>query len=133
MCMVVTLFPWQMASDKTTPTASGIGAGFPLRVEGEANGEGSETHLPAPLELPLDLAQVLANQTRLIEVLTRSLENQRVQLAAHQLSGMALARWDTFSEVVRDATWAEFGTAFREHHVPQGIVQLKEDEFRELT
>jgi hypothetical protein len=29
------------------------------------------------LELPLDLAQVLANQTRLIEVLIRSLENQR--------------------------------------------------------
>jgi hypothetical protein len=60
-------------------------------------------------------------------------ENQRVQLAAHQLSGMALAWWDTFSEAVRDATWAEFKTAFREHHVPQGIVQLKQDEFRELT
>jgi hypothetical protein len=182
--MIVTLFPWQMASDKTTPTASGIGAGCPLRAEGEAGGEGSETHLPAPPELPLHLAQVLANQTRLIEVLTRSLENQRpgggrpqdrmgeflrlkpptfagssnpldaddwlrtikrkleaigcpenqrVQLAAHQLSGMALAWWDTFSEAVRDATWAEFETAFREHHVPQGIVQLKEDEFRELT
>jgi hypothetical protein len=65
-----------MASDKTTPTASRIGAGFPLGAEGEAGGEGSETHLPAPPELPLDLAQVLANQTRLIEVLTRSLENQ---------------------------------------------------------
>jgi hypothetical protein len=32
--MVVTLFPWQMASDKTTPTASEIGAGFPLGAEG---------------------------------------------------------------------------------------------------
>jgi hypothetical protein len=173
-----------MASDKTTPTASGIGAGFPLRAEGEADREESETHLPAPPQLPLDLAQVLANQTRLIEVLTRSLENQRpkggrpqdkmgdflrlkpptfagssnpldvddwlrtvkrkleaigcpknqrVQLAAHQLSGMALAWWDTFNVTIRDATWAEFETAFREHHVPQGLVQLKEDEFRELT
>jgi hypothetical protein len=63
MCMIVTLLPWQMASDKTTPTASGIGAGFPLRAKGEAGREGSETHLPAPPELPLDLAQVLANQT----------------------------------------------------------------------
>jgi hypothetical protein len=173
-----------MASDQTTPTASGIGAGFPLGAEGEAGGEGSETHLPAPPELPLDLAQVLANQTQLIEVLTRSLENQRpgggrphdrmgeflrlkpptfagssnpldaddwlrtikrkleaigcpenqrVQLAAHQLSGMALAWWDTFSAAVRDTTWAEFEIAFREHLVPQGIVQLKEDEFQELT
>ena len=56
-------------------------------------------------------------------------ENQRVQLAAHQLSGMALAWWDTFNVTIRDATWAEFEAAFREHHVPQGLVQLKEDEF----
>jgi hypothetical protein len=66
-----------MASDKTTPTVSGIGARTPLGIEGEVGGEGSETHLPAPLELPPDLAQVLTNQTRLIEVLTRSLKNQR--------------------------------------------------------
>jgi hypothetical protein len=163
ICIIVTLSPWQMTSDKTTPTASGIGARFPLGAEGEVGGEGSETHLPALPELPLDLAQVLANQTRLIEVLTRSLENQRpnggrpqdrmgdflrlkpptfagssnpldandwlrmikrkleairclenqrVQWAAHQLSGMALAWWDTFSAAVRDATWTEFETAF---------------------
>jgi hypothetical protein len=184
MCIVVILFPWQMALDKTTPTASGIGARFPLGAEGEAGGEGSETHLPTPQELPLDLAQVLANQTRLIEVLARSLENKRpnggrpqdrmgdflrlkpptfagssnpldandwllmikrkleaigfpknqhVHLAAHQLSGMALSWWDTFSVAVRDATWVEFEAASREHHVPQGIIQLTEDEFRELT
>jgi oligoendopeptidase F len=48
-------------------------------------------------------------------------------------TGMALSWWDTFSAAVRYATWAEFETAFQEHHVPQGIVQLKEDEFRELT
>jgi hypothetical protein len=162
-----------MASDKTMPTTSGIGARAPLGAEGEISGEGSETHLPAPPKLPLDLAQVLANQTRLIEVLTRSLENQRpiggrpqnrmgeflrlksptftgssklldaddwlhtvkrkleairrpenhhVHLAAHQLSGMALSWWDTFSAAVRDATWAGFEAAFREHHVPLGIV-----------
>jgi hypothetical protein len=60
-------------------------------------------------------------------------ENQRVQLAAHQLSGMTLAWWDTFNAAIRYATWTEFETAFREHHVSQGIVQLKEDELRELT
>jgi hypothetical protein len=64
-----------MASDKTTPTSSGIGARSALGAKGEVGGEGSETHLPAPSELPLDLAQVLANQTRLIEVITKSLEN----------------------------------------------------------
>jgi hypothetical protein len=165
-----------MASDKTTPTASGIGAGFPLRAEGEAIREESETHLPAPPQLPLDLAQVLANQTRLIEVLTRSLENQRpnggrpqdrmgdflrlkpptfagssnpldaddwmrtikrkleafrcpenqrVQLAAHQLSGMALAWWDTFNITIRDATWAEFEVALRSTMCPKGSFNLR--------
>jgi hypothetical protein len=81
---------------------------------------------------PLDADDWLRTIKRKLEAIGCP-ENQRVQLAAHQLSGMALAWWDTFSEAVRDATWAEFKTAFREHHVPQGIVQLKEDEFRELT
>ena len=75
MCIVVIISPWQMASDKTTPTVSGIGARFPLGAEGEAGGEGSETHLPAPPELPLDLAQVLANQT---DSLRSSLEVWRI-------------------------------------------------------
>jgi hypothetical protein len=67
-----------MASDKTTTTASVIRARTPLGIEGEVDGEGSDTHLHVPPEMPLDLAQVLANQTRLIEVLTRSLKNQRL-------------------------------------------------------
>jgi hypothetical protein len=40
---------WQMASDKTTPTTSGIGARSPLGDEVEVDGEGSATHLPTPL------------------------------------------------------------------------------------
>jgi predicted alpha/beta hydrolase family esterase len=81
---------------------------------------------------PLDADDWLRTIKRKLEAIGCP-ENQHVQLVAHQLSGMALAWWDTFSAAVRDATWAEFETAFREHHVPQGIVQLKEDEFRELT
>jgi hypothetical protein len=81
---------------------------------------------------PLDADDWLCTIERKLEAIGCP-ENQRVQLAARQLSGMALAWWDTFSEAVRDATWVEFETAFCEHHVPQGIVQLKEDEFRELT
>jgi hypothetical protein len=91
ICIVVILSPlWQMASDKTTPTALGIGARTPLGVEGEDGGEGSETHLPARPKMPLNLAQVLVNQTRLIEVLTRSLENQ------HPIGGRPLDRMGEF-------------------------------------
>jgi hypothetical protein len=81
---------------------------------------------------PLDADDWLRMIKRKLEAI-RCPENQRVHLAAHQLSRMALSWWDSFSAVVRDATWVEFEAAFQEHHVPQGIVQLKEDEFRELT
>jgi hypothetical protein len=81
---------------------------------------------------PLDADDWLRTIKRKLEAIGCP-DNQRVQLAAHQLSGMALAWWDTFNAAIRDVTWTEFETAFREHHVPQGIVQLKEDEFRELT
>jgi hypothetical protein len=76
ICIVVILSPlWQMASNKTTPTALGIGARTPLGIEGEVGGEGSETHLPTPPELPFDLAQVLANQKA--DSLRSSLEASR--------------------------------------------------------
>jgi hypothetical protein len=81
---------------------------------------------------PLDADDWLRTVKRKLEAIV-CLENQRVHLATHQLSGRALSWWDTFSTTVRDATWAEFEEAFREHHVPLGIVQLKEEEFRELT
>jgi hypothetical protein len=81
---------------------------------------------------PLDADDWMRTIKRKLEAIECP-ENQRVQLAAHQLFGMALAWWDTFNVTIRDATWAEFEAAFREHHVPQGLVQLKEDEFRELT
>jgi hypothetical protein len=66
---------------------------------------------------PLDADDWLRTIKRKLEAIGCP-ENQRVQLAAHQLSGMALAWWDTFNVTIRDATWAEFETAFREHHVP---------------
>jgi hypothetical protein len=143
------------SSNPFSPLADGLGYAYhlrnwskdPLGIKGGDGEEGSETHLPAPPEMPLDLAQVLANQTGLIEILTRRLKNQcpiggrpqdrmgeflrlkpptfagssnpldadgwlrtvkreleaigcpedqRVHLAAHQLSGMALSWWGHF-------------------------------------
>jgi hypothetical protein len=80
---------------------------------------------------PLDADDWLRTIKRMLEAIGCP-KNQRVHLAAHKLSGMALSWWDTLSATVRDATWAEFEATFQEHHVPLGIVQLKE-EFRELT
>jgi hypothetical protein len=81
---------------------------------------------------PLDADDWMRTMKRKLEAIGCP-EDQRVHLAAHQLSGMALSWWDTFSAAVRNAIWVEFEAAFQEHHVPLGIVQLKGEEFRELT
>jgi uncharacterized protein (UPF0276 family) len=81
---------------------------------------------------PLDADDWMRTINRKLEAIGCP-EDQRVHLAAHQLSRMTLFWWDTFSAAVENATWAEFKAAFHEHHVPMGIVQLKEEEFRDLT
>jgi hypothetical protein len=67
-----------MASDKTTHTASGIGTRTPLGIKGEVGGEGSETHLPRTSRDATRTSPSSSQSNRLIEVLTRSLENQRL-------------------------------------------------------
>jgi hypothetical protein len=42
--------------------------------------------------------------------------HEKVQLASHQLSGPAI-------------NWSEFKATFRAHHVPQGVIKLKNQEF----
>jgi hypothetical protein len=56
-------------------------------------------------------------------------ENQRVHLAPHQLSRMALSWWDTFSAIVRDATWAGFEAAFQDTMYPWGSSNSKKKNF----
>jgi hypothetical protein len=52
---------------------------------------------------PLDADDQLRTIKRKLEAIGCP-ENQRVHLAAHQLSGMALSWWYTFSTAVRDTT-----------------------------
>jgi hypothetical protein len=68
---------------------------------------------------PLDADDWLRTIKRKLEAIGCP-ENQRVQLAAHQLSGMAIAWWDAFNVTIRDATWAEFETASGSTMCPKG-------------
>jgi hypothetical protein len=70
---------------------------------------------------PLNADDWLCIAKRKLEA-TGCLEDQRVQLGAHQFSRMALSWWVTFDAAVGNAIWAEFEVAFHEHHVPIGIV-----------
>jgi hypothetical protein len=59
----------------------------------------------------------------------------RVMLATHQLTGIALSWWEAYSGVVDNAntiTWQEFVEEFCRYHIPDRIMKLKDDEFRNL-
>src|SRR6185436_16438578 len=149
---------------------------------GENQGE-----VPLPPPPPLgDLAQIIHNQTLILETLASALVNKRpreqtmndkltaflrtkpptfagssnpldaddwlrviqrkldpfgcqdqdkVLLAAHQLTGTALAWWENYCAAARDAstiTWNEFVREFRRYHIPSATMKRKADEFRAL-
>jgi hypothetical protein len=54
-----------------------------------------------------------------------------VLLASHQLSSLAADWWDAYVEAheeFKSINWPEFNAAFRAHHVPLGVIKLKEFE-----
>jgi hypothetical protein len=63
-------------------------------------------------------------------------EREKVLFAAHQLYGLAVDWWDAYSALHPDAetiTWTEFKDSFCAHFVPAGLIELKKQEFRDLT
>ena len=62
-------------------------------------------------------------------------DRDKVLLAAHQLTGTALAWWENYYAATEDATtitWNEFVKEFRRYHIPTATMKRKADEFREL-
>ena len=73
-----------------------------------------------------------------LRVIQRKLEpfecqyRDKVLLAAHQLTGTALAWWENYCAAAEDATtitWNEFVKEFRRYHVPAATMKCKADEF----
>jgi hypothetical protein len=68
--------------------------------------------------------------------LTTCTDKECVGVAAHQLTGAACAWWDGYYDAHDDPgsiSWEEFTKAFREHHVPEGVMDAKVAEFRNFT
>src|SRR3954468_16671055 len=63
-------------------------------------------------------------------------DRDKVNYAAYHLEGAASSWWENYLNM-RPAgpatTWNEFCTAFREHHIPQGLMDRKREEFCNLT
>jgi hypothetical protein len=59
-----------------------------------------------------------------------------VLFTAQQLRGTARLWWDQFHAMQpadHVVTWDEFRTAFRAHHIPEGLIERKLNEFLSLT
>jgi hypothetical protein len=67
--------------------------------------------------------------------LTELTEEECMTVAAHQLIGTASAWWDSYCDSHPDPLhigWDEFVKAFRNHHIPEAVMDRKDDEFRHL-
>jgi hypothetical protein len=67
--------------------------------------------------------------------LIRCTETQKPLFAAQQLRGSASTWWANFVAVQpagHQITWEEFKLAFREHYVPEGVLNMKQEEFIRL-
>jgi hypothetical protein len=67
--------------------------------------------------------------------LIRCTETQKHLFAAQQLRGPANTWWTNFSAIWHaghQVTWEEFKLAFRERYVPEGVLQMKLEEFIRL-
>ncbi|CAN6195134.1 unnamed protein product [Urochloa humidicola] len=62
-------------------------------------------------------------------------DREKVLYASGQLQGAALDWWDAYQYAQPDRdliTWQQFRDSFRSHHVPEGLVTLKKQEFLAL-
>src|SRR3954470_23991358 len=63
-------------------------------------------------------------------------DGDRVNYAAYRLEGAANSWLENYLNMRSEGpptAWNEFCTAFREHHIPKGLMDRKREEFRNLT
>jgi hypothetical protein len=81
---------------------------------------------------PMDVDNWLREIEKKLE-LTELTEEECVTVVAHQLIGTAIAWWDSYCDSHPDPLhigWDEFVVAFRNHHIPEAVMDRKADEFR---
>jgi hypothetical protein len=77
---------------------------------------------------PMDADDWLMSVEKKLQVVQCN-NREKVLLAFHQLSGPAADWWDAYMkahEEPESINWPEFRAAFCAHHVPQGVIKLKE-------
>jgi hypothetical protein len=89
------------------------------------------------IEEPLDAdAWLCTIESKFALVSTPCSEANKALFAAQQLRGNARIWWDHYYAMQPEGhvvTWEEFRTAFRVHHIPEGLIERKLNEFLALT
>jgi hypothetical protein len=83
---------------------------------------------------PLEANDWLREIEMKLEVVHAS-DRDKVLLAIQQLTGPALAWWQSYKEINLEAhtmIWDDFVKLFREHHIPNSVMKLKRQEFLSL-
>jgi hypothetical protein len=84
---------------------------------------------------PLDADDWLRTVEKQLDI-TQCNDMEKVLYASGQLQGAAQDWWDSlkFGRPANAApiTWAEFTENFRSYHIPDGLMELKREEFRSL-
>ena len=65
----------------------------------------------------------------------RAIDEEKVVLATHQLVGAVGEWWENYQDAANEPeaiTWQEFMEKFCEYHIPEGIMEIKAEEFRSL-
>ena len=63
-------------------------------------------------------------------------EADKVNFAAYFLEGPANQWWENYEAMRPEGpatTWADFSSAFRTHHIPEGLMDRKREEFCAFT
>jgi hypothetical protein len=67
--------------------------------------------------------------------MTQCIDQEMVLYAEGRLEGLAADWWDAYTvahAAPNTITWQEFGDSFRVHHIPSGVIKLKQREFLAL-
>jgi len=83
---------------------------------------------------PLEAEDWLKSVERQLDI-AQCDDREKVLYASGQLEGAALDWWDAYQYAQPDRnriTWRQFRDSFRSHHVPEGLMTLKKQEFLAL-
>ena len=84
---------------------------------------------------PMDAKHWLRTIEAMFELLPQLQDRQKVLFATQKLQGPAGAWWVTYQATFaagKRPTWAEFKKAFENHHIPEGLTEIKLQEFLSL-